>query len=115
MVALALFLGLLRLGTWQVERLAWKRDLISKVDARAHAAPVPAPRAEWPALTPDNAEYRRVSASGSYLYDKQTLVQAATELGSGYWVMTRCGSTAATSCWSTGASCCQSGARPRRR
>ena len=29
---------------------------------------------------PDNAEYRRVSASGSYLYDKQTLVQAATEL-----------------------------------
>ena len=37
---------------------------------------------------PDNAEYRRVSASGSYLYDKQTLVQAATELGSGYWVMT---------------------------
>jgi surfeit locus 1 family protein len=89
LVALALFLGLLRLGTWQVERLAWKRDLISKVDARAHAAPVPAPRAaEWPALTPDNAEYRRVSASGSYLYDKQTLVQAATELGSGYWVMT---------------------------
>ena len=79
----------MRLGTWQVERLAWKRDLISKVDARAHAAPVPAPRAaEWPALTPDNAEYRRVSASGSYLYDKQTLVQAATELGSGYWVMT---------------------------
>ena len=89
LVALALFLGLLRLGTWQVERLAWKRDLISKVDARAHAAPVPAPQAaEWPALTPDNAEYRRVSASGSYLYDKQTLVQAATELGSGYWVMT---------------------------
>ena len=39
LVALALFLGLLRLGTWQVERLAWKRDLIS----RSTRAPMPRP------------------------------------------------------------------------
>lgn len=88
-VAAALFAGLCALGTWQVHRLAWKQNLIAQVEQRAHAPATPAPaRADWPALTSDNAEYRRVSASGAYQYDKQTLVQAATELGSGYWVMT---------------------------
>jgi surfeit locus 1 family protein len=88
-VAVAMFAGLCALGTWQVHRLAWKRALIAQVEQRAHAPAVPAPgRAEWPALTSDNAEYRRVSAAGVYQYDRQTLVQAATELGSGYWVMT---------------------------
>ncbi len=88
-VAAAIFAGLCALGTWQVHRLAWKRALIAQVDARAHAPATPAPgRGEWPALTSDNAEYRRVSAAGVYQYDRQTLVQAATELGSGYWVMT---------------------------
>ncbi|MGG2477358.1 SURF1 family cytochrome oxidase biogenesis protein, partial [Rhizobium sp. BR5] len=28
---------LLALGTWQVQRLFWKLDLIERVDARAHA------------------------------------------------------------------------------
>ena len=46
LVALALFLGLLRLGTWQVERLAWKRDLISR-STRA-PMPRPCPRRERP-------------------------------------------------------------------
>ncbi|WP_454696218.1 SURF1 family protein [Achromobacter aegrifaciens] len=88
-LAVAVFAGLCALGTWQVQRLAWKRTLIAQVEQRAHAAPTPAPaQAEWPALTSDNAEYRRVTATGTYLYDRQTLVQAATELGSGYWVMT---------------------------
>ena len=88
-VAVALFAGLCALGTWQVHRLAWKQNLIAQVEQRAHAPATPAPaRADWPALTSDNAEYRRVSASGAYQYDKQTLVQAATELGSGYWAMT---------------------------
>ncbi|MPT39661.1 MAG: SURF1 family protein [Achromobacter sp.] len=88
-LAVVLFAGLCALGTWQVHRLAWKRALIAQVEQRAHAPATPAPaRAEWPALSADNAEYRRVSASGTYQYDRQTLVQAATELGSGYWVMT---------------------------
>ena len=63
-VAVALFAGLCALGTWQVHRLAWKQNLIAQVDKRAHAPATPAPaRADWPGLTSDNAEYRRVSAS----------------------------------------------------
>ncbi|HEY1229800.1 MAG TPA: SURF1 family cytochrome oxidase biogenesis protein, partial [Ramlibacter sp.] len=36
-------LGFVALGVWQVERLAWKEALVARVDARVHAAPVPAP------------------------------------------------------------------------
>ncbi|CAB3845684.1 putative SURF1-like protein [Achromobacter animicus] len=89
LLAVVIFAGLCALGTWQVHRLAWKRALIAQVDQRAHAPAAPAPgKNEWAQLTQDNAEYRHVTASGTYHFDKQTLVQAATELGSGYWVMT---------------------------
>ena len=37
-----LFAGFSALGVWQVQRLAWKQDLIRQVDARIHAAPVAA-------------------------------------------------------------------------
>ena len=36
------------LGTWQIQRLFWKLDLIDRVDARVHADAVPAPsRPDW--------------------------------------------------------------------
>lgn len=77
------------LGIWQVQRLAWKQDLIARVEARVTAAPVaPPPQAEWPRITPEAYEYRRVTASGTYLHDKEALVVASTERGPGYWVMT---------------------------
>lgn len=88
-IALAIFAALCALGTWQVHRLAWKEALIASVNARVHLPAVPAPpKAEWPALTYDNAEYRHVTVSGRYELDRQTLVQAVTDLGGGYWVMT---------------------------
>lgn len=88
-IAVLLFALLCALGTWQVHRLAWKRALIAQVDARVHAPAVPAPaKTEWPALDNANAEYRHIKTSGEFQYDRETLVQAATELGSGYWVMT---------------------------
>ena len=36
------FIGFIALGLWQVERRAWKLDLIERVDARLQAAPVAA-------------------------------------------------------------------------
>lgn len=82
-------LALTALGVWQIQRLAWKTDLIARVDARIAADPVPAPGpAEWPDLTAGNAEYRRVSVAGTYAVDRDVLVQAVTGRGSGFWVMT---------------------------
>lgn len=88
-LALLGIIGLVALGNWQVERRAWKLDLIARVDARVHAAPAPLPpRAEWRRVTAAADEYRRVQASGIFLYDRETLTQAATSLGAGFWVMT---------------------------
>ena len=53
-----------------------------------HAAPVAAPGPkQWPALSPENAEYLHVTVTGHFLAGRDTLVRATTELGGGYWVM----------------------------
>lgn len=81
--------GFVALGMWQVNRLAWKTDLIERVDQRLKAPPAPAPgQDEWQALNQANAEYLRVELTGRYAHDRETLVQASTALGSGYWVLT---------------------------
>ncbi|WP_370451860.1 SURF1 family protein [Brevundimonas sp. SPF441] len=86
---LALFVGFLALGGWQVQRLAWKTNLIAQVDARVHAAVVPAPGlTQWAGVTRDKDQYRRVMVRGRFLHDKETLVQAVTDVGGGFWVMT---------------------------
>ena len=72
------------LGIWQLERRAWKRALIERVEQRVHAEPVPAPER---AVTAAEDEYRHVRLAGRYLDTPATLVWAATELGSGYWVL----------------------------
>lgn len=87
--AAAAIAGLVALGNWQIERRAWKLDLIAHVAQRVHAAPAEAPATgQWGALSKAASEYRRIRASGTFLDDKQTLVQAVTELGGGYWVVT---------------------------
>ena len=56
---------------------------------RVHAPPVALPGlSEWPRVTAANSEYRHVTVSGTFLNTAETLVQALTDLGSGYWVVT---------------------------
>jgi surfeit locus 1 family protein len=84
-----LFCVFMMLGTWQVQRRAWKLDLIARVDQRVHAPAVPPPPpAEWSQVTAANSEYRHVRLTGTYLNNSETLVQALTELGAGDWVLT---------------------------
>ena len=76
------------LGVWQVQRRAWKNDLIARVEARLSQPPATLPAAAtWTALGKDD-EYRRLTASGRFLHDKEVLVTASTERGPGYWVLT---------------------------
>lgn len=71
-----------------MQRLFWKLDLIARVDQRVHALEVEAPTSDqWPHLDASNAEYRRVRVTGTFLAKQDTLVQAVTERGSGFWVM----------------------------
>ena len=88
-LSLTAFVVLIALGVWQVERRAWKLALIDRVEQRVHAPaqPIPSP-ASWPTITAANDEYRHVGVSGRFLHDRETLVQAVTEEGPGYWVLT---------------------------
>ncbi|MBS0338986.1 MAG: SURF1 family protein [Proteobacteria bacterium] len=89
LLALLAFCTLVALGWWQVERRAWKLELIARVEARVHAAPVDLPGpARWPQVTAASDEYRRVRLAGHFLHERETQVQALTELGSGFWVLT---------------------------
>lgn len=77
------------LGVWQIERRAWKLALIERVEARVHAAPIDVPEpARWPRITAADDEYRHVRLAGLFLHERETLVQASTTLGPGYWVLT---------------------------
>jgi surfeit locus 1 family protein len=87
-LALIGILGFTALGIWQVQRRAWKLDLIARVDQRSHAAPEAAPGpAAWPAISRAADEYRRVSATGQFLAGRDQFVQAVSEYGAGFWVV----------------------------
>lgn len=77
------------LGVWQVKRLFWKLDLIARVESRVHAEPVPAPGPDaFASINAADDEYRHVRLAGHFLDDRETLTQAVTELGGGFWVLT---------------------------
>ncbi len=88
-LAASFFMLFVALGTWQVKRRAWKLDLIARVEQRVHAPAGPAPGpSEWSHVTTAADEYRHVTATGAFLDSSQTLVQAVTDLGAGFWVLT---------------------------
>lgn len=95
LAALVAFLVLIGLGTWQLERLAWKQDLIAKVEARIHQPPLPAPdEANWSQVTFEADEYRPVQVQGRFRHDLEVQVYALIDRtptgggGPGYWVVT---------------------------
>jgi surfeit locus 1 family protein len=88
-LVVAALAGLVALGTWQLQRRVWKLDLIARVQQRVHALPVPAPGPQaWSQVSADHDAYRRVRVSGVFLNDRETLVQAVTVDGPGFWVLT---------------------------
>lgn len=81
-----LFTGL---GIWQVQRLAWKNDLIARIDERIHLpAGYAPPKAQWPGITASCCDYMPVRVTGRFLNDKEVLVTTLTAEGTGYWLLT---------------------------
>lgn len=66
LVAAALVV-LVSLGTWQVQRLAWKTDLIARIEAGLMAEPRPLPATEADILALD---HRPVAAEGTLRLDR---------------------------------------------
>ncbi len=77
---------LIGLGVWQIERRTWKLALIAQTERQLRAAPVAAPPPSAP-IDADDA-YKPVVATGRYRAGTDTYVQAVTDLGGGFWVLT---------------------------
>lgn len=69
LICLPVFVVLVSLGNWQLERMVWKQDLIDRMQQRQAATRIalPAP-ADWPLMSAANDEYRRVTLSGNFLH-----------------------------------------------
>jgi surfeit locus 1 family protein len=88
-IALAI---LASLGTWQLQRLAWKEDLIGRIKSRAHSEPAPLPpREEWAKMASGDYEYFPVRVAGVFEHAREALVfrpAGGAEKQPGYHVMT---------------------------
>lgn len=85
LAALAVLIGL---GTWQIQRKAWKEGLLDAIAQRATAAPVSLDAAARRWTTGEDLEYLRVTASGRYHHDKERLLYAPGKEGPGFHVFT---------------------------
>jgi surfeit locus 1 family protein len=76
------------LGSWQVQRLGWKTDLIAKFEDRLVREPLPLPPRIDPAAIAE-FDYRRVQARGHFRHDQEMLIGPRVRDGQdGYWVVT---------------------------
>jgi cytochrome oxidase assembly protein ShyY1 len=74
-LALTGFIVLLGLGTWQIERKAWKENLIETLAVRLNSEPAELPKpADWPQLSPESAEFRRVRLTANFSRSNDALV-----------------------------------------
>ena len=74
MIMLPIFVFALSLGVWQMERRAWKRDILDRIATNQAAPPV-----ALEALLKDDplrSEYRRVTVAGAFLHDKEFFLAA---------------------------------------
>jgi surfeit locus 1 family protein len=80
---------LLSLGAWQLQRKAWKEDLVTKLDARAAAPAVSLNEAVQRFRAGEDIEYLRVTVGGRYRHDLERYYYAPDpEQGSGVNVYT---------------------------
>jgi surfeit locus 1 family protein len=93
--ALLVFVVLVGLGTWQLQRKTWKEGLIATLNAQLAVPPMALPlRAAWASLDQQNNEYRRVTLTVAFDNTKEAFVFAATSAfrpdvsSPGYWVFT---------------------------
>jgi surfeit locus 1 family protein len=93
--ALLAFAVLIALGTWQIERRAWKEALIASLTERLAVPPQALPSAkDWAKLDRAGDEYRRIKFTASFDNAREALVFAAASAfrpdvtSPGYWVFT---------------------------
>lgn len=76
------------LGTWQVQRLSWKKNLIKDLENKMALEPIGLPKHINPNVIPE-FEYRKVRLRGRFDHSKEILIQSRTrEAELGYHLIT---------------------------
>lgn len=83
-------LALISLGNWQIYRLHWKQDLISKVQKRSELLPISSERLETFSINElKNFEFASTIVEGHYLYRLEFKLLGRTHTGkAGYHIIT---------------------------
>ena len=74
---------LIGLGVWQVQRLAWKEDMLAGIEARIGAAPVALPVAAEPGAD----RYMPVTATGDWTAETLLVLASVKQVGAVYRVI----------------------------
>ena len=85
LAGLAVLVGL---GTWQVQRLAWKEAMIERATANRTAEPIPYDGLFPLEETGEDLEYRPVTVTGRFLHDREVYYFATYEGATGRFVYT---------------------------
>jgi surfeit locus 1 family protein len=86
LIAISVFVVVMGLGTWQVQRLLWKGDLIAHREAQL-AAPA-LPLGDDLSGIDETFAFRRVSVSGEFLHDNEIYLAASHNRVIGFKVIT---------------------------
>lgn len=77
---------LIGLGTWQLQRKAWKEGLIAQIAARTLAEPIPLSEAVRRFAKGEDLEYTRVRAAGRFIAGREAYYWAPGPAGPGWHV-----------------------------
>ena len=99
LIALAI---LISLGTWQLQRRAWKLDLIAKTEARLADTPIPLASALEMAKRGIDMEYAPVTISGEYVHAAEAPVAGIYGGAPGFYVFTPLKTLSVAPIWGEG-------------
>ncbi|MFL4470513.1 SURF1 family protein [Tateyamaria armeniaca] len=74
---------LIALGTWQIQRLAWKQDVLARIEAQISAAPIPLSEA----LEPEFRRYAPVEVTGQFGADHIRMLASRRTTGAVYRII----------------------------
>lgn len=87
-LAIIVFVTLLILGTWQVNRLEWKETLLSQIDERLRSQPVTISEIIERVKNANSFEYQPVMVEGIFDHTKERHFFATHQGRTGYYVYT---------------------------
>ncbi|MCM2294492.1 SURF1 family protein [Allorhizobium sp. BGMRC 0089] len=79
---------LVGLGTWQLQRLAWKEGLLAEIESRRHEPPLTVEAVARMVTERKPVDYRAMTATGTFQHDKERRFLATYDGRPGFYIYT---------------------------